>query len=186
MLKIQTNPAIRVESGPYTVEAINQLQRIVIRLSQIIDCDPAGRNAAPAQPTSLGITAANGLVNIQIVDRFPIDFPMEARTITYTVEAATDMGFANIVHTEYLGHARNKNIFLGNQTLFFRCLSQTFGSPPSQWTYFGGTTPQSVTCGGVAAPAQQSYQGSGTSSVGGQGFGSSAGSFNKQGGRPLI
>lgn len=176
MIRLQTAPGILREAGQHTYQAIQDVVRVLNLFSKQMDWDPEGANAAPPAPSALNVTAANGVANLQVVDSYPTTVnPAHSRTITYTVEAATDAGFLNVVHTEYMGHARNKNIFLGNQTLFFRVISQTFGSPPSLPTAFGGTTPQSVVVGGVAAPTQQKYQGSGTSKVSGQGFGANPG-----------
>ncbi len=171
--KIQNVPAIKNEAGPHTFEAVQQLEKVVNDISKQMDWDPAGQNIPPQPIAALNVTAANGIANVQIVDNFPtLTDPSHTRTINYTVEFATDPGFKNVVHHEDMGPARNKNIFLGNQTLHVRAYSQTSGSPPSTPTLAAGNP---HTFGGVAAPTQQTYQGSGTSTVSGQGSGVAVG-----------
>ena len=173
MLKIQTNAAVLHEAGPRTYEFTQQVTKALNSLAQQLDLDPTTPNAPTQSPAQLNVMAANGMANIQIVDNFPTGtLPQHSRTISYIVEAATDANFNQIVHTEDMGVSRNKNIFVGNQTLYWRVISQTTGSPPSKPTL---SQQNPVTHGGVGAPTQQAYQGSGTSRVAGQGAGTSVG-----------
>lgn len=137
-----------------------------------VGVDPKGAFTVTPDIQSLSITNANGFANVSITDNAQSQNQNNPRAISYFIEGATDAGFTNIVHVEHLGPGRNKNIFLGSQTLFFRAYSQLQGSPPSNPVNFGGTTPTAVVLGGaIAAPAQQAYQGSGTSAIGGRGYG---------------
>jgi hypothetical protein len=174
MLRIQTNAAILLEAGPRTYEAVQTISKAFNTLVQQLDLDPAGVNTPTQSPAQLNVMAANGIANLQIIDNFPGGtVPQHSRTVTYIVEAATDKNFNAIIHTEDMGVSRNKNIFVGNQTLYFRVISQTAGSPPSKPTL---SQQNPVTCGGVAAPTQQTYQGSGTSNkISAQGAGKAAG-----------
>ena len=173
MFRVQNTPAIRTEAGQHTAEAIEQIVKVINSLAKQQNFDPAGVNVVPQPPASLNITAANGIANIQIVDNNPNANAAHYHGIAYYVEAATDAGFKNVVHVEAMGASRNKNIFLGSQTLYFRVYSQTTGSQPSLSTACGQNP---VTCGGVAAPTQQPYQGSGTSpAISGKGAGLSPG-----------
>jgi hypothetical protein len=173
VLKIQTNAAVLHEAGPRTYELAQQLTKAVNFLSQQLDLDPTNPNSPTQSPAQLNVTGANGAANIQIVDNFPSGtIPQHSRTIKYIVEAATDPNFNAIIHTEDMGVSRNKNVWVGNQTLYWRVISQTAGSPPSVPTL---AQQNPVTHGGVGAPTQQAYQGSGTSKVAGQGAGKAVG-----------
>lgn len=173
MFRIQNLPAIRLEAGHRTAEAMQHIEKVVKDFSKLLDFDPNGVNTPTQAPAALNVTAANGIANIQVVDSFPTTTqPDHSHTISYIVEAALDPGFTQIVHTEDMGVSRNKNIFVGNQTLHFRVISQTIGSPPSTPT---PAKQNPVACGGVAAPTQQTYQGSGTSKIAGQGMGTAPG-----------
>lgn len=159
------------KQDPYLHETLTQIISAINSLARQVGADPVGVAAAPPSIAALGATASNGQVNVQIVDRYPIANPATTKTLRYFVECSTDAGFVNVVHTEYLGPARNKNFVLGNQTLYFRAYSQLQNSPPSKPVAFGGSNPTAVAVGGSAARAQQPYQGSGTSTTSGQGYG---------------
>lgn len=105
------------------------------------------------------------------IDPYAVTNPTTTKTLRYFVECSTDAGSVNVVHTEYLGPARNKNFVLGNQTVYVRAYSQLQNSPPSKPIVFGGSNPTAVAVGGSVAPAQQPYQGSGSSTTSGQGYG---------------
>lgn len=170
MLKIQQKEHIRgIDQRLY--EALVQLEEGINTLGVSVGASPRGNFPAPPPVNQVSVTASNGLANVQITDFSPIKNPGNARVISYFVEAATDPAFTNIVHSEHMGPFRNKNIYLGNQTLYFRAYSQFHGSPPSRPVVFGGITPTAVTTGGSAPPTQQTYQGSGTSRSGGSGYG---------------
>ena len=172
MLTIPQKERIR-KIDQHLYEAIVQIENAVNQLGTNLGAAPYGHFPTPPSPSQLSVTAANGQANVQIVDNFPIENPSEAKVMSYFVEAATDPGFINVVHSEHMGPFRNKNIFLGNQTLYFRAYSQFHGSFPSRPVVFGGTTPTAVTTGGSAPPTQQPYTGSGTSSGSGGGYGRS-------------
>jgi len=155
---------------PYLYESLVKIIQAVNSLGQQVGSDPVGVFKITPDISSVSVTAANGLFNVQIIDNSQLA-STDSRPITYFLEFATDSGFTNIVHTDNLGPHRNKNVFLGNQTLFIRAYSQLFGSAASHPVAYGGATPISLAGGGVAAPTQQAYQGSGTSTIGGEGFG---------------
>jgi hypothetical protein len=169
-LRLQQAASVRPEAGYRTAELSEVLVRSINQLTKIFGIALNQISSQPQPIASLSITVANGIVNAQITDNFPLNLANNAHTINYFVECATDAGFATIVHTEFLGPVRGKNFFLGAQTLYFRAYSQTIGSPPSTPVTFG-TPPTAVTVGGVAPPTQQSYKGSGTVLIGGKGFG---------------
>lgn len=157
---------------PYLYECVDMVEKAVNSIAKQTGADPVGIFKATPNITAVNVTSANGLFNVQIVDNAFINNPvLQGRAITYFVEFATDAGFQNIVHTESLHAVRNVNVFLGNQTLFVRAYSQVQGSAPSTPIAFGNP-PTSLVGGGVAPPAQQAYQGSGTSANSGQGYGS--------------
>jgi hypothetical protein len=132
--------------------------------------DPEGVFTTTPNITTVNVTVANGIANVQIVDNSAINNPqqLQGRAITYFVEFATDSGFVKIFHHEAWHSVRNQNVFVGNQTFYVRAYSQLQGSAPSQPV----ASPQNpLTGGGVAPPTQQTYQGSGNSSIGAAGYG---------------
>ena len=158
------------QEHPYLYETLNRMVEAINSIARQTGADPVGVFPTTPNITAVNVTAANGLYNVQLVDNaFVNSKALSGRAISYFVEFATDQGFVHIVHHEAMGATRNRNIFLGNQTLFIRAYSQLQGSAPSAPVYFGA--PTAVVGGGVAAPTQQAYQGSGTSRIGGQGFG---------------
>ena len=154
MLTIPQKERIR-KIDQHLYEAMIQIEKAVNQLGTNLGTAPYGNFPAPPSPSEVSVTAANGLANVQIVDNFPIQNPAQAKVVSYFVEAATDPGFVNVVHSEHMGPFRNKNIYLGNQTLYFRAYSQFHGSAPSKPIVFGGSTPIAVTTGGSAPPTQQ-------------------------------
>jgi hypothetical protein len=151
-------------------EAVGQIEDAINALGKQLGTSPHGTFPTPKPIANISVTAANGQANIQIIDPEQASNP-SAKVISYFVECATDPQFDNIVHSEHFGPFRNKNIFLGGQTVYFRAYSQFHGSAPSKIVYFGGSNPIAVACGGAAPPTQQAYQGSGGSSGGGAGYG---------------
>lgn len=171
MLSINQIERIR-KDDPYTYEALTQIVKAINSMARQTGADPVGIFPVTPNITSVNVTAANGLFNVQIVDNTFVNTPsLQGRAITYFVEFSTDSGFKKVVHQEAWHGVRNQNVSLGAQTLFIRAYSQLQGSAPSSPIFFGGTTPASVSGGGSAPPTQQTYQGSGTSSNSGQGFG---------------
>ncbi len=175
MLNIPQKEKLR-RTDVYLYETIVALENAINALGKQLGADPHGAFPTPPSIAAISVTAANGQANVQIVDPFPTENPDRAKVMSYFVEAATDPGFVNIVHSEHCGPFRNKNITLGSQTLYFRAYSQFHGSPPSKPVVFGGSSPTAVVMGGAAPPTQQLYQGSGTSSFGGSGYGTPGGS----------
>lgn len=159
---------------PYIGEALKDLAQAVNNMGQRVGTDPNGIFPTPQEISSISVVAANGVFDIQIVDDHlrSVGLPVP---ITYFAEYSTDKNFINpppiVVN---MGPSRNKVIFLGSQTLFWRGYSQYFGSKPSPPVVFGGSKPIGVVGGGaIAPPAPQKSQGSGsgTPSNPGAGFG---------------
>lgn len=168
MLNISQVERLR-KIDPYLYEFAKQVVTAVNSVARQTGADPAGVFPATPNITAVNVTAANGFFNIQVVDNAFVNNPrLQGRAIVYFVEFATDAGFKNVVHTEVMHAVRNANVALGNQTLFIRAYSQLQGSAPSS-PVVNASNP--VTGGGSAAPTQQAYQGSGTSAVSGQGYG---------------
>lgn len=117
--------------------------------------------AAPPPPTSMSVTAQDGLFHISI--QHEAEF---YRGANYHVEYSTSKNFTNPFPL-HLGPDREHRTFLGNQTLYFRAAASYGISPPSTWIYHGGATPIAITGGGVSGPALPAQsQGSGTGSPG--------------------
>ena len=168
MLNIAQIEKIR-KYDPYLYDALKEMVLAVNSMARQTGADPTGVFQTTPTITAINVVAANGIFNVQVIDNAFVKNPaLQGRAITYFVEFATDPGFVNIVHHEDMAATRNRNIFLGNQVLFVRAYSQLQGAPPSAPV---ASAQNPVTGGGVAAPTQQPYQGSGTSSTGGQGFG---------------
>jgi len=162
MLSIPNLEQIRDEN-PYTYEAMKKIVAAVNALARTAGLDPEGNAAAPAAIGSVGVSAANGMFDVAIVDKSPV-----RKAIHYFLEYDTQASFPN-PRPIYLGPTRNISVFLGNQTLYFRAYSQYLGSPISpKITY--GNPPTAVTGGGPAPAPPQPPQGSGGAG-GGPGFG---------------
>jgi hypothetical protein len=174
-LRIQVAPGVLAETGPWNYEAITQIVRGVNLLSKHLGVDSTGQITTPTPIASISVTAANGLINVAITDQFPFINPSLARFLTYFVEVASDPQFVHIIHVEYMGPARNKNIQVGNATVYVRGYSQLFGTNSSTPVPFGGSTPTAVTPGGSAPPAPQPFKGTGNTTASGQGFGPGVG-----------
>jgi hypothetical protein len=171
MLNIAQKEALR-KIHPYLFEAIVALENAVNNISAQSGYDSAGVFPTTTNIAACNVTAANGLLSIQIIDNSLVNAPANTRTITYFVEIASDAGFVNVLHHESKVAARNFYIPVNNQTVFVRAYSQLQGSAPSQPIAFGGTTPTAIAGGGaLAPPAAQAYQGSGNVSISGKGFG---------------
>ncbi len=148
------------------------VETMINSIAKQTGADPRGVFPVTPQVNNVSVTAANGIFNVQVQDSGVTNNPsLSGRAITYFVEFSTDSAFNNVVHSEAWHAIRNQNIFLGNQNLFVRAYSQLQGSAPSKPIVFGGAVPIAVIGGGVTAPTQQLYQGSGTSLNSGNGYG---------------
>ena len=156
---------------PYLYETLIQYENAINSIAKQIGADPAGIFPVTPNITACNVTAANGLLSIQIVDNSLINAPANTRTVTYFVEIASDPGFVNVLHHEAKVAARNFYIPVGSQTVYVRAYSQLQGSAPSSPVAFGGSPATAVVAGGSAPPAAQTYQGSGNVTVSGKGYG---------------
>jgi len=133
--------------------------------------NPSGLVGAPPSPSSLSVTAANGMFHAVIQDNRPV-----LRGVTYFLEWSTTSNFAQ-PHVISLGPSREHWQFFGNQTLYFRAYSQYPTGDPSEPIYFGSqSSPTAVAGGGtLAGPTPQPSPGSGTAPTtglqGGAGYG---------------
>ena len=126
---------------------------------------PLGQIPAPPTISGLSVVASNGWFDIQIQDNGSIQPGIE-----YFVEYDTTPNFTN-ARVFSMGPSRNHVLNLGNQTLYWRAYSQYRGSTTSAKITFG-SPPTGVAGGGATSPpAPQASQGSGTSLIPGNGFG---------------
>jgi len=130
---------------------------------------PQGQLPAPATIGGLKVAAANGYVDVAILDA-----NASQPGIQYFLEWDTSANFSN-ARVISLGPSRNLHapIFLGNLTTYWRGYSSypgsqasaivTYGSPPTAVPAGGG--------GGTGPTSTAPAQGSGTSQIPGFGFG---------------
>jgi hypothetical protein len=171
MLQIPEIESAR-QIDPRLYEALKKIIAGINALGMRTGVDPHGTVATPAPPSSIAVSAADGIFDIAIADA---SNPMHG--INYFIESATNAGFVN--PTVYdLGATRNVRIQLGNQRLYWRAYSQYLGSNPSAPLVYGGTNPIAVTGGGVNGPSPNPPQGRGANSPG-----SGGGGFGRYGGR---
>jgi hypothetical protein len=148
--------------GGKLYEALAAIQRQSSTVETQVNGNAEGQPAAPPAIDSLTVTGQNGHFNVAIRDNGQFN-----RGIRYYVEHDTDPAFSN-PHIVHLGDTRNANLFLGNQTLYFRAYSAYASSPPSPPAYHGSSTaPRPVQGGGsIGGPARLASQGSGTGAAG--------------------
>jgi hypothetical protein len=148
--------------GAKLYEALKSIGDQASNTQSQTNANPSGQPTAPPAINGLKVTGQNGHFNLAITDNNPI-----YRGIQYYAEHDTSPNFTNpqVIH---LGDARNHNVFLGNQTLYWRAYSSYSSSPPSAPAYHGsGAAPTPVAGGGtIGGPAFQASQGSGTGSPG--------------------
>ena len=152
-------------TDPKLYETLKQLVDSHNLLNNLHGIDTSGAVTAPQIVGMLTVTAANGIFRATIIDKSNV-----SKGVAYFLEHDTTASFLAPV-TVHLGPSRDWLEFLGSGTFFFRAWSQYPLSPPSKLITFG-TPPTGVAGGGaLAAPAPLAEQGSGTSSLPGNGFG---------------
>lgn len=165
---------------PLLHKSMQDLLNKVETVAQQTASSLTGFSQAPPNISSLSVTAANGIFDVQIQDNSSVN-----RGVNYFLEYSTTPGFQQPVVVD-LGASRNYRASWGNQTLYFRALSQYPTSAPSKPVYFGpSNNPTAVVGGGSAGPMIQPSTGSGTApgngQVGGAGFG-----YTGARGKPII
>lgn len=149
------------EWGGRLYEALSDLDTQHRTLAQQVNGNSTGQPAAPPAVNSLSVKAQNGHFQLSIQDNGNF-----FRDIHYFVEHADNPHFSN-PHTEYLGPSRNKDLYLGNVTRYFRAYSAYASSGPGAPAYHGGARPIAVSGGGSdPGPAFLDSEGSGTGSRG--------------------
>ena len=144
-----------LRADPRTGETLKAIRDAINQGHATVGVDPTGPYPTPTAPASLAVTATGGWFDAIITDANP------QRGLSYFLDWSTDAAFS-LPRTEYLGPGRSKYIQLGNQTLFWRCYSQYFGSNISAYTYFGTqANPTAVVGGGAAAPVPMPSGGTG-------------------------
>jgi hypothetical protein len=148
--------------GAKLYEALKSIADQAANTQQQTNTNPKGQPTPPPAINALKVTGQNGHFNLAIEDNNPI-----YRGVQYYAEHDTSPNFTNpqVIH---LGDARNHNVFLGNQTLYWRAYSSYSSSAPSAPAYHGSAaTPSPVIGGGnVGGPLFQPSQGSGTGTPG--------------------
>ena len=92
--------------------------------------------AAPLAPQSLSVTASSGLFKAVIADT-------TQQGKAWVLQYSTSPSFGSVVTVD-LGISQNwQQGGLSGQTLYFRCYSTFYTSPPSSMTYYG--TPRNPT-----------------------------------------
>src|SRR5438874_2633174 len=156
------------DRDPYLYETLTKIVSALNATSQRSGVDPSTPAPAPSPIASIAVQASNGWFDISIAD------PSDARPgLFYFAESDTTPAFS-APRVYFLGASRNLYVQLGNQTLYWRGLSQYIGSLPSIPVSFRGP-PIAVAGGGISGPAPQPSSGSGVFPNGvprgGNGFG---------------
>lgn len=130
-----------------------------------------GGLADPVAAGGITVSASNGVVDVQIIDKHP-EIGEE-----YFLEYDTQPSFVN-AHPVPLGAVRNyRNSTLAGQTTYWRWYKSTKLGGISERITYGGTSPTGVTPGNLSTsspgPAPSTTQGSGKSQQPGFGYGSS-------------
>lgn len=141
------------------------LQSIMTAHNNVEQQTNANSNGDPQPPgkiNGLQVTAKDGHFNVAIQDHNAV-----YRGVRYFIEHADNPNFVNPV-TEDIGTTRNKTLFLGNVTRYFRAYSAYQPSAPSAPVYHGDQgLPRPVVGGGtVPGPPAITSQGSGTGPAG--------------------
>ena len=170
------------EFGTKLVEALQSLASANNLIEQQVNGNSTGKPAAPPSINGLSVTAQNGHFQIAITDDSPI-----YSGIKYFVEHADNPNFTG-GHVEDLGTSRNRNLFFGNVTRYFRAYSSYETSPPSALTYHGSSaSPTAVVGGGtVGGPDFETAQGSGTGVAGQLHEGPGKNAFRAVNGAPPV
>lgn len=166
--------AYHTQKDPRLGETLSQIQKVLNNIAGQTATAPEGLQSPPAAPTSITVTAADGIFDVAIADNDPTNTQLSP---DYFIEYSTTQNFLAPT-VIYLGPARNWRRSLGNQTLYFRCYSQyARASQPSPTIYFGTTAAPTPVVGGGASsgPTVQPSQGSGTAPTNGQSGGSGFG-----------
>jgi hypothetical protein len=143
------------EIGEAFDDIVSQLQNVAGQSN----ANPNGVTDPPISPSSLKVTAAQGIFDAQIIDRNPVQ-----RGINYFLEYSDNPGFSS-PHTIDLGQSRNHRVALGNNTLYWRAHSSYPTSARSAPVYHGSqASPVAVVGGGTSTgPSFLPSEGSGTS-----------------------
>src|SRR6266852_1061137 len=156
------------DRDPYLYETLTRIVAAVNATSQRAGVDPSVPAPAPSPIASISVQASYGWFDISIAD------PSDSRPgLFYFAESDVSPAFS-APRVYFLGASRNLYVQLGNQTLFWRGVSQYIGSQPSGPITFG-SPPTAVVGGGSVGPTPQPSRGSGAlqngRSAGGNGFG---------------
>jgi hypothetical protein len=153
------------DRDPYLYETLVKIVAAVNATGQRAGVDSSTPSPAPPPIAAIAVQAANGWFDISISD------PSDARPgLFYFAESDVSPAFA-APRVYFMGASRNLYVQLGNQTLYWRAYSQYRGSTTSAKITFGSPPTGVVGGGATAPPAPQQSQGSGTSLIPGNGFG---------------
>jgi hypothetical protein len=148
------------DKSPETAQALDDICSQFENVCKQVNASPIGVTNPPPAPTSLTVTAAQGIFDAKITDNNPV-----SRGVNYFLEHSLSPSF-NAPTTIDIGQSRNHRASLGNQTLYWRAHSSYPTSSRSGHAYHGTqTNPIAVVGGGASTgPVLQSSSGSGTSS----------------------
>lgn len=126
-----------------------------------------GGSAEPIASGGMSVTAANGIIDVQIIDKNP------QLGDEYFAEYSTDAGF---VSAHVLPMQATRNYRIGNlpgTTTYWRWYKSSRLGGTSNRVTFGGASPTAVVAGNLSAspgPAPQPSSGSGLSQIPGYGW----------------
>ncbi len=159
-------------------QLIQQIVTGLNNLGQNIGAAPMGQLPPPTAPSSVDVTAADGIAHVAITDNAPVN-----KGIQYFTEVDTSPAFPQPMVIAH-GPSRTSAPFPlpandssgAAQSFYFRSYSQYPGGLPSAKTVYGGASAATaVSVGGSASLTLLPSKGSGTASPagtqGGHGFG---------------
>lgn len=166
------NRAQIIEKYPELGEALDDLAGHIENTMTQTNASVNGQSNPPPAPSSLNVTAAQGIFDAAITDNSPVN-----RGINYFLQYSQNPRFTAPTTID-LGQSRNYRAHLGNQTLYWRTHSSYPTGPISEHAYHGTEINPSPVLGGgsFTGPTPQTSQGSGTT-VGASG---SDGGFGNQ------
>lgn len=167
-MKIPNIDSIKAQNAQLG-EALEAFGNAFDNFSQQLSTNHEGPTLAPTAHAAINVTAADGVHHVSVTDNSP-----RTRNVHNFVEYSDRPNFpVNRIQTIHLGVGRQQRIFIGNRPVYWRSYPQYPNGSRGPYTYFGSpTNPTAVHGGGtLAGPDLPNSTGSGTSNVGGEGFG---------------
>ena len=142
------------QKSPEMAPAFTAIQRAIGNLEQQTNANANGaQQKPPPSISSLSVTEAGGIHDIQITDNSPA-----VRGKNYFAYYSTSPDLSN-AHKIDLGASQNRRENLGSGTYYWAAHSALATSDPSPLVYHGGAKPLPTGTGKQAGPPMQPTQG---------------------------